>query len=73
MRSSDPKPSRYSCRGEARKEVDYNTRRHPQDKDLAGILKRRRLTQREDDRAGRSNDAMKRSKVSEDEVARGHT
>ena len=40
---SDLKAARHSCRGEALKDVDYSTRRHPQDKDISDFRKRRTM------------------------------
>ncbi len=61
-RKSDSKSSRHSCRCEALKEVDYNTRHHPQDKDIPGF-RRRRLVQLEEDSAATRALSAKRCKT----------
>ncbi len=48
----DPMAFRYPSRGEARKEINYNTKRHPQDQHLPRIRKRRRTTEADAETVG---------------------
>ena len=59
------KAARHSCRGEALKDVDYSTRRHPQDKDIPGFRKRRTM-QSEEGNTTAEISLAKRRKVVED-------
>ena len=59
-RKSDPKASRHSCRGEAVKRVNYNTRYHPQDKEILGFRRPRTMQSEEDDAGARTLWAKRR-------------
>ena len=60
---SDLKAVRYSCRGEAQKDVDYSTKHHPQDPDIPGFGKRRMMQTEEGMAAARISSAKRRKIV----------
>ncbi|KAK3045804.1 hypothetical protein LTR09_012664 [Extremus antarcticus] len=61
--SSDSAALRHSGRSQARKSVDYNVRRHPQDEYLPGVRKRPRVTQGENSTLESQTLAFKRNKA----------
>ena len=57
--------SRHTCRGEALEDVDYNTMRHPQDKDLPVVRRRRRVRRPEDNDTGARTSPVKIRRIIE--------